>query len=122
MASGKFVWPTQGTITQRFAWYHPGIDIANKSTPIDVAADSGKVIFAGWDATGYGNMVMIDHGNGFKTRYGHLSKFAVTPDPGVIEVNTRQSASDGVHWDRYPFKTYAKSFWEGFRWPFGPRS
>ncbi|MDE2026198.1 MAG: M23 family metallopeptidase [Patescibacteria group bacterium] len=77
VASGRFVWPTQGVITQRFSWYHPGIDIANPAEPLDVAADSGTVIYAGWDNTGYGNMVLIDHGNGFRTRYGHLSKIMV---------------------------------------------
>jgi murein DD-endopeptidase MepM/ murein hydrolase activator NlpD len=76
-ASGQFVWPTQGIITQYFSWYHPGIDIANPSAPLDVAADGGQVIYAGWDTTGYGNMILIDHGNGFKTRYGHLSQFMV---------------------------------------------
>ena len=76
-ASGQFVWPTQGTITQYFSWYHPGIDIANNAEPLDVAADSGNVIYAGWDTTGYGNMVLIDHGNGFETRYGHLSQIMV---------------------------------------------
>lgn len=77
VASGQFVWPTQGVITQRFSWYHPGIDIANPSLPLDVAADAGTVIYAGWDTTGYGNMVLIDHGNGYKTRYGHLSQIMV---------------------------------------------
>jgi len=76
-ASGQFVWPTQGTITQRFSWYHPGIDIANSSEPLDVAADSGWVVYAGWDTAGYGNMVLIDHGNGFETRYAHLSQIMV---------------------------------------------
>ena len=76
-ASGQFVWPTQGVITQYFSWYHPGIDIANNAEPLDVAADSGNVIYAGWDSTGYGNMVLIDHGNGFETRYGHLSQIMV---------------------------------------------
>jgi murein DD-endopeptidase MepM/ murein hydrolase activator NlpD len=76
-ASGQFVWPTQGVITQYFSWYHPGVDIANNAEPLDVAADSGVVIHAGWDASGYGNMVMIDHGNGFKTLYGHLSVVSV---------------------------------------------
>jgi murein DD-endopeptidase MepM/ murein hydrolase activator NlpD len=42
-----------------------------------VAADSGNVIYAGWDGSGYGNMILIDHGNGFKTRYGHLSQIYV---------------------------------------------
>jgi len=78
VASGTFVWPTSGRISQAFSWYHRAIDIANKSgTPI-LAADSGKVIVAGWlDNVGYGNRVIIDHGNGFSTLYGHLSKISV---------------------------------------------
>lgn len=76
-ASGQFVWPTQGVITQYFSWYHPGIDIANSAEPLDVAADSGVVIHAGWDNTGYGNMVFIDHENGYRTLYGHLSIISV---------------------------------------------
>jgi len=76
-ALGVFVWPTNGTITQRFSWYHPGVDIANRAMPNVLAADAGTVIFAGWDSTGYGNMIIIDHGNGYKTRYGHLSKIYV---------------------------------------------
>ncbi len=74
VASGNFVWPASGSITQRFAWYHKGVDIANKSAPDVLAADAGKVIVAGWpDNYGYGNRVMIDHGNGYVTLYAHLS-------------------------------------------------
>ncbi|KKS95298.1 MAG: Peptidase M23 family protein [Microgenomates group bacterium GW2011_GWC1_43_13] len=76
-AMGQFVWPTAGRITQRFSWYHPGLDIANSTGTPDVAADSGRVIYAGWDTAGYGNMVLIDHGNGYKTRYAHLSQIMV---------------------------------------------
>lgn len=83
VASGQFVWPTQGSITQRFAWYHPGVDIANRGLPMVVAADAGKVVFAGWDSAGYGNMVLIDHGNGFTTRYGHLSQIMVISGQSV---------------------------------------
>lgn len=82
-ASGQFVWPSSGTITQRFSWYHPGIDIANRSLPTVVAADSGRVVYAGWDSTGYGNMVLIDHGNGYRTRYGHLSQIMVISGQSV---------------------------------------
>ena len=46
----------------------PGVDIANATGTPDIAADSGSVIYAGWDATGYGNMVLIDHGNGYHPR------------------------------------------------------
>ncbi|MFI5240984.1 MAG: peptidoglycan DD-metalloendopeptidase family protein [Microgenomates group bacterium] len=78
VASGQFAWPTAGTITQRFAWYHQGTDIANHGSPNVLAADSGKVVLAGWpDSSGYGNRVIIDHGNGYKTLYGHLSKIYV---------------------------------------------
>jgi len=82
-ALGQFVWPTQGSITQRFSWYHPGIDIANRALPTVVAADSGRVVYAGWDSTGYGNMVLIDHGNGYRTRYGHLSQIMVISGQSV---------------------------------------
>lgn len=77
VASGQFVWPTKGIITQKFSWYHPGVDIANPGLPPVLAADSGKVVAAGWDNTGYGNMVLIDHGNGYRTRYGHMSHLYV---------------------------------------------
>lgn len=77
-ASGSFVWPTSGSITQYFRWYHTGLDIANKSGPDVLAADSGTVVVAGWpDNWGYGNRVMIDHGNGFVTLYAHLSAIYV---------------------------------------------
>lgn len=108
VASGKFVWPTQGIITQRFSWYHPGIDIANNALPLDVAADSGKVIYAGWDGTGYGNMVMIDHGNGFKTRYAHLSQIMVVNGQTVQRGNvigkmgnTGHSTGPHTHFEIY---------------------
>ncbi len=76
-ASGSFVWPTTGIITQYFVWYHQGIDIANAGAPNVLAADSGTVITVGWENTGYGNRIIIDHGNGYKTLYGHLQKFYV---------------------------------------------
>jgi murein DD-endopeptidase MepM/ murein hydrolase activator NlpD len=83
-AAGQFVWPAGGTLTQRYAWYHKGIDIANRSAPGIVAADSGTVAIAGWpDNSGYGNRVIIDHGNGFQTLYAHLSKTYVQPGQTV---------------------------------------
>ena len=57
--------------------FHSGIDLAaKKGTPISCAA-SGKVVFAGWK-TGYGYVVMVDHGKGYETLYAHCSKLAVT--------------------------------------------
>lgn len=81
--SGAFVWPTGGMISQYFSWYHPGVDIANNAIPNVVAADNGRIIFAGWDPSGYGNKIMIDHGNGMRTLYGHLSQIYVVVGQGV---------------------------------------
>jgi murein DD-endopeptidase MepM/ murein hydrolase activator NlpD len=78
-ASG-FVWPVSGPVVSGFGmrWgrMHEGVDIAaGYGTPIHAAA-SGTVIYAGWMG-GYGNLVIIDHGNGLATAYGHQSSFAV---------------------------------------------
>jgi murein DD-endopeptidase MepM/ murein hydrolase activator NlpD len=79
VAAGSYVWPTQGSISQSYAWYHKGLDIANRAAPAVVAADAGRVVVAGWiDNYGYGNRVVIDHGNGTKTRYAHLSQIYVS--------------------------------------------
>lgn len=69
---GSFIWPTVGVITQRFSWYHPAVDIASHESPNVVASQGGTVITAGWNGGGYGNYVIIDHGNGYQTLYGHM--------------------------------------------------
>jgi len=103
VASGSFVWPTGGTISQRFVWYHKGIDIANRAAPAVLAADAGKVVGAGWlDGYGYGNRVIIDHGNGYRTLYAHLSQVYVvngqTVNRGaVIGKMGSTGRSTGVH-------------------------
>jgi murein DD-endopeptidase MepM/ murein hydrolase activator NlpD len=87
VASGSFVWPTQGTITQNYSWFHKGIDVANKSLPPILAADSGTVVAAGWDSSGYGNKVIIDHGNGTRTLYGHMTRIYVIVGQRVARGN-----------------------------------
>lgn len=75
----RFVWPAGGSISQYFAWYHPGIDIPNKAAPGIAASDGGKVLVAGWpDGMGYGNRVVLDHENGYTTLYAHLSNVYVS--------------------------------------------
>ncbi len=77
---GNFVWPasSQG-ISQYFAWYHPGIDLPNRSAPPVSAAAGGTIVIAGWpDNFGYGNRVVIDHGNGYRSLYAHLSNIYVS--------------------------------------------
>ena len=75
-----FLWPVSGPITSPFGmrWgtLHPGIDIGVPTgTPVHASA-AGKVVWCGW-MSGYGNFVVIDHGGGFATAYGHNSSIAV---------------------------------------------
>ncbi|MEI8068051.1 MAG: M23 family metallopeptidase [Candidatus Shapirobacteria bacterium] len=79
---GNFMWPTSGGITQKFSWYHQAVDIANRSNPPVVAAQGGTVISAGWNGGGYGNFVVIDHGNGYKTLYAHLLNNSISVSAG----------------------------------------
>jgi murein DD-endopeptidase MepM/ murein hydrolase activator NlpD len=84
-SSSGLIWPVSGPITSPYGprclpngdcAFHPGIDIGVSSgTPIRAAA-SGVVISAGW-LGGYGNLVVIDHGNGLATAYAHQSSMAV---------------------------------------------
>ena len=77
-ATGHFVWPAAGVITQGYHWYHRAIDIANHNGGPILAADSGVVVRAGWTNVGYGNFIEIDHGNGYITLYAHLSRIGVS--------------------------------------------
>jgi murein DD-endopeptidase MepM/ murein hydrolase activator NlpD len=72
-ATGQFVWPAAGGISQGYKWYHKAIDISNRGGGPILAADSGTVVLAGWpDNYGYGNRVMIDHGNGLTGVHLHF--------------------------------------------------
>jgi murein DD-endopeptidase MepM/ murein hydrolase activator NlpD len=69
---GKFIWPTQGIITQYPVSYHMAVDIANASAPPVAAGDSGVVSYSGCLKYGYGCHIIIDHPEGFQTLYGHM--------------------------------------------------
>lgn len=86
LASTPSIWPARGWVTSDFGnrldpytaerVMHRGLDIANSpGTPVVTPAD-GVVVFAGTEG-GYGNVLVIDHGYGVKTRYGHLAEFDV---------------------------------------------
>ncbi|MFZ2152880.1 MAG: M23 family metallopeptidase [Microgenomates group bacterium] len=79
---GNFIWPTNGVISQKYYWYHQAVDIANHSNPPIVAAQGGTVIVAGWNGGGYGNYVIIDHGNGYQTLYAHMLNNSVIVKAG----------------------------------------
>ncbi len=74
---GSFIWPTNKHYLSGFDYSpktnHWGIDIAGSEGEGVYATDAGVVVYAGWNNYGYGNMVMIDHGNGFQSLYAHLS-------------------------------------------------
>jgi len=77
-SSSRLLWPTSARrITQYYKYGHAGLDIAGPvGTPI-YAADGGVVMTSGWNSGGYGYMILIDHGNGLYTRYGHSSRLLV---------------------------------------------
>jgi murein DD-endopeptidase MepM/ murein hydrolase activator NlpD len=86
------LWPVNGRLLSHFGMrqdpllgggqYHPGVDIsADMFTPVRSAAD-GIVSFAGWNA-GYGRVVVVDHGNGMRSLYAHLSRMHVIPGQDV---------------------------------------
>ncbi len=89
-ASG-LIWPVLGPVTSPFGvrWgrMHEGIDIAAPVGTAIRAAAGGTVIHAGW-LGGYGNLVIIDHGNGIATAYGHQSSVAVGSGQAVAQGQT----------------------------------
>ena len=109
------VWPVRGWISSRFGYrvspftgrreLHKGLDIVNRAgTPVVVTAD-GQVVFAGYKG-GYGKMVIVDHGLGKVTKYGHLSKIDVRNGDSVIRGqelgrlgNTGRSTGPHLHYE-----------------------
>lgn len=75
-AEGSFLWPSpyQALSGGSFTETHPGFDLSTPTGSPVYAADHGLVIFAGWSGLGYGNAILIDHGNGYQTLYAHLSQ------------------------------------------------
>ena len=88
VSGAGFVWPVSAPITSPFGWrwgrMHEGSDLgAAYGSPIAAAA-AGVVIYAGWEG-GYGNLVVIDHGGGLATAYGHQSRIAVSLGESVAQ-------------------------------------
>jgi len=83
--SGQLVWPTTGAITQYPSWYHNALDIANPGAPGIAAADDGIVVLVKYLTYDYGQHVIIDHGNGISTLYGHMQAIYVKPGDKVVK-------------------------------------
>jgi murein DD-endopeptidase MepM/ murein hydrolase activator NlpD len=114
-AAGSFSWPVTGTITSPFGWrsnpfggapeFHQGLDIAAPSGTTVTAAAGGTVIMAQWYG-GYGNYILIDHGGGYSTGYGHLSAIYVSNGQAVARGqaigavgSTGQSTGPHLHFE-----------------------
>jgi murein DD-endopeptidase MepM/ murein hydrolase activator NlpD len=115
LASTPSMWPTRGWVTsdfgQRLDPYtadrvsHAGMDIAAPHGKEVNAPSDGTVVFAGLEG-GYGNVIVIDHGYGIKTRYGHLSKMLVKAgdrvkrgSPIANVGNTGRSTGPHLHYE-----------------------
>lgn len=105
--SGSFVWPTSGTITQKYWNGHRAIDVGAWAGTAVSASDGGYVIASstGWN-NGYGNMVMVDHGGGYVTLYSHLNSIFVRQGESVAKGqqigtvgNTGNSTGPHLHFE-----------------------
>ncbi|HAF98149.1 MULTISPECIES: peptidoglycan DD-metalloendopeptidase family protein [Paenibacillus] len=107
-SSKQFAWPVSGArITSSFGhrWgrSHEGIDVVGGSTIM--AAASGRVVFSG-QQSGYGNVVIVDHGNGYRTLYGHMSRISVSNGQSIsqgqklgVMGNTGRSTGTHLHFE-----------------------
>ena len=86
---GSFIWPAPLHTLSGYDWSpetnHFGIDIAGNESHTISAADAGVVVYSGWHNGGYGNVIVIDHGNGWQTLYAHLSVIYVGCGTGVFQ-------------------------------------
>ncbi|RMG92746.1 MAG: LysM peptidoglycan-binding domain-containing protein [Chloroflexi bacterium] len=110
VGTGTFIWPVNGRCITNYHWYgHPAIDIAvPEGTPV-YASDRGTVTYASWAAGtyyDYGNLIVINHGNGFETFYAHLSSIGVYPGQTVEQGewigatgNTGRSSGPHIHFE-----------------------
>ncbi|RHM57708.1 peptidase M23 [Mitsuokella sp. AF33-22] len=95
--SGAMIWPISGPVTSEFGWrvhpitgsqrFHSGVDIGGDYGQSVHAAQSGTVEYAGW-ISGYGNAVIINHGGGITTLYGHNQSLAVSEGQSVSQGQT----------------------------------
>ena len=108
--TGTYVWPVTGRCVTNFYWYgHPGLDVALPIGSPTVASDRGTVTWASW-ASGpyfdYGNLIVINHGNGYETLYAHLSSINVYAGQVVEQGqyigatgNTGRSSGPHIHFE-----------------------
>jgi murein DD-endopeptidase MepM/ murein hydrolase activator NlpD len=84
--TGTFVWPIGARRITQYYWYgHQAVDVGLVTGSPLYASDTGTVTYATWSPYCYGNLIVINHGNGFETFYAHLDGFNVTPGQTVYQ-------------------------------------
>ena len=89
VGAGAFIWPSANHFLSGYDYSpntnHHGIDIDGDEGDAIWAADHGVIVYAGWNNFGYGNIVVIDHGNGWQTFYAHLSSISVACGQSIFQ-------------------------------------
>jgi len=110
VGDGLFIWPANEHWISGFEYNpganHPAIDIAGDTGDPVYAVDDGVVVYSGWSYSGYGNLVVMDHGNGWQSLYAHLDSYYVECGLSVFQGatigtvgNTGNSAGDHLHFE-----------------------
>jgi murein DD-endopeptidase MepM/ murein hydrolase activator NlpD len=104
-----FVWPANNRYLSGWDYNpntHPGLDIAAGLGAAIYASDTGVVVFSGWSTRGYGNLIIIDHGNGWQTAYAHLSQINLACGASIyqgqligLSGNTGNSTGAHLHFE-----------------------
>jgi murein DD-endopeptidase MepM/ murein hydrolase activator NlpD len=104
IGSGAFAWPADTHFLSGYDYtaIHKGLDIKAPLGASIYATDGGVVVYAGWNDYGYGNLVVIDHGNGWQSIYAHLSQWNVScgqsvGQASVIGLSGNTGRASGAH-------------------------
>ncbi len=107
VGTGTFRYPVNSRNFTQYFWFgHRGIDIALPIGNPVYASDTGTVTFAGWNIYGFGNLIVVNHGNGYETFYAHLDSINVVPGQIVYQGNvigatgnTGNSSGPHIHFE-----------------------
>ncbi len=125
VGNGSFIWPANNHYLSGYDYSpetnHYGIDIAGNEGEAVFAVDNGVVVYAGWNDWGYGNVVVIDHGNGWQSLYAHMSSYNVSVLPTCIrEILSARLAARAIPLGRTCISSCAAIPTAGQSWNFLP--